>query len=100
VELQEFFMNNVFDCWYGLSVAWIVCVMKLKAKIIRRNFEEKASIFFSFLILRYISIGVVEENGKEGTLYIGLKKSNLLGFLINFLWYEEFLISHIHVLRK
>jgi hypothetical protein len=39
-------MNNVLDCWYGPSFAWIEYVMKVKAKLIRSIFEEKASIFF------------------------------------------------------
>jgi hypothetical protein len=54
-------MNNVLDCWYGPSFAWIEYVMKVKAKLIRSIFEEKASIFFMLL---YISIGTWVDEGK------------------------------------
>jgi hypothetical protein len=60
-------MNNVLDCLYGPSFAWIECVMKLKAKIIRSIFEEKASIFiFLCYFISQLGFGWMRENRKEG----------------------------------
>jgi hypothetical protein len=75
------------------SFAWIEYVMKLKAKTIRKIFEEKASIFFFFLSYSISQLGLklMRKNGKDGNLYIGLKIVILWNFKL-FLWNVEILI--------